>query len=351
MLKMRIVRAPLSEEENRVILDEYNRLTSGNIPLGEFVHWLADGPEGPAWHAILETEGGRIVGHICAFPLRAGHAASCLIPAKVEYGVVHEDFRREKICGHETVGRPPFIILLDQLFRHCHEQGWGPLFASTNAKNQVFTRKVGLRPIEFPVTECLLVLRPLNAAGCTPNLRTWQRTALYAVGLAHSAIWPLAARILFSANGIKEVPTWQGNGISKDRLFSFFEDVESQRWRYPGGQYVRFEMRQHPGEYLIAKRGSDSGYLRICQWRLDSAGSFLPLFAALVREARKGKAVGVRWAVYDGDPAAKSLVKQMKRAGFLCARRNRIVMIHKKDEKYLDPALWRINDSLFSFDP
>jgi hypothetical protein len=348
---MRIVRAPLQDEENRAILEEYNRLTSAHIPLHEFVHWVTKSPGGAAWHAVLETEDGRIVGHTSVFPVCTANREAGLIPAKSEYSFLHEDFRKEKISGYETVGRPAFIILLDRLFQHCQEQGWGPIFASTNEKNQVFTRKVGLRPIEFPLTECLLVLRPGNAAKSTPNLTNWQRTALFAAGLAHGTIWPLAASALSSANGIRQVPVWRESLASEQRLFSFFEDLESLRWRYLDGQYVRFEIQKHPGDYVIAKRGSCTGYLRVCQSRLSSQKSFLTLFGALVREARKEKALGVRWAVYDGDPAADRLVKQMKRLGFLCARRDRIVMIHKKDEKYLDPALWRINDSLFSFDP
>jgi hypothetical protein len=319
--------------------------------LGLFVHWLTASPDGAAWHALLETEKEKIVGHTSVFPVRTADRSSGLVPARSEYSFLHEDFRKEKIIGHETAGRPAFIILLNQLFQHCQQQGWGPIFASTNEKNQVFTRKVGLRPIEFPLTECLLVLRPANAAKVTPNLSKWQRTALYTAGLAHGTIWPLAAGALSSANGVKQVPVWRESAASEQPLFSFFEDLDSLRWRYLDGQYVRFEFQHSPGDYLIAKRGSESGYLRVCQWQLSSKQSLLSLFGVLVREARKDHALGVRWAVYDGDPAAQYLVKQMRRAGFLCARRNRIVMIHKKDEKFLDPALWKINDSLFSFDP
>ena len=351
MLRMRIERGPLREEENRAVLTEYNRLTGGHIPLREFVHWVSNSPEGPAWHALLETDAGRIVGHTSVFPVRTANRESRLVPAKSEYSFLHEEFRKEKITGYETAGRPAFIILLDRLFQHCQEQGWGPIFASTNEKNQVFTRKVGLRPIEFPLTECLLVLRPSTAAKSTPNLTKWQRAAIFTAGLAHGVVWPLAATALSAVNGIREVSVWRENAAPDQRLFAFFEDLESLRWRYLEGQYVRFAMERHPDDYLIAKRGASGSYLRVCQWRLSSAGSFLPLFAALVREAKKDGAMGVRWAVYDGDAVAHRLVKQMKAVGFLCARRKRIVMIHKKHEQYLDPSLWRINDALFSFDP
>ena len=123
MLNMRIVRAPLSDEENSVVLSEYNRLTQGRIPPDEFLRWVSNSPEGPAWHAILQTDEGRIVGHTSVFPLRAGGAASRLVPGKSEYSFLHEDFRREKIRGYETAGRPAFIVLLDKLFQHCQEHG------------------------------------------------------------------------------------------------------------------------------------------------------------------------------------------------------------------------------------
>lgn len=351
MLRMRIVQAPLKSEENQAILQDYNRLTAGHIPLHEFVHWVTRSPEGAAWHALLETEDGRIVGHTSVFPLRTGTGELELIPAKSEYSFLHEDFRKEKIQGYETVSRPAFIILLDHLFKHCQEIGWGPIFASTNDKNQVFTRKVGLRPIEFPLRECLLVLKPVNAARVTPNLSNWQRAGLFTAGLGHTSIWPLAANLLATSNGIKKLPVQSLKARLEPKLFSFFEDEASLAWRYPESQYIRFGFTGSSDNFLIAKRGSASGYLRVLQWRLENVHSFLPLFGALVREARQQNALGVRWAVYDGNERSGELVRVMKKVGFLCAPRVRTVMIHKKEEKYLDPSLWNINDSLFSFDP
>jgi hypothetical protein len=351
MLKMRIERAPLKESENRAILDEYNRLTSGRIPMDEFVHWVKDNPAGAAWHAILETEEGRIAGHTSVFPLRTSFAAGTVIPAKSEYSFLHENFRKEKIQGYESVSKPAFIILLDQLFKHCQEQGWGPIFASTNEKNQVFTRKVGLRAVEFPVWECLLVLRPADASRLTPNLTKWQRLGLFSAGMAHSTIWSLAAPLLSFANGICEVPVGKNGFPAESTRLSFFEDTASLQWRYLAGQYVRLGNESAPGDYVIAKRGSATRFLRVCQWRMEATEWFFQLLPALVREARRDGALGVRWAVYDGEPGAAKLVRQMRRAGFLCARRPRMVMIHKKEEKYLEPSLWKMNDSLFSFDP
>src|SRR5215470_10753847 len=93
MLDLRLARSPLSESENRQILAEYNRLTKARIPLNEFKHWVQKSPAGPAWHAILETPGGRIVGHTSLIPLKASGAAPEMVPAKSEFSFVHENFR------------------------------------------------------------------------------------------------------------------------------------------------------------------------------------------------------------------------------------------------------------------
>jgi hypothetical protein len=346
---MRIARSPLKPHENQAILKDYNRLTGVSIPIEEFVHWVQQGPAGPAWHAILETDEGRIVGHTSVFPLRTAY--SDLIPSKSEYSFLHEDFRRAKIRGFENVPRPAFIILIDQLFQHCHAHGWGPIFASTNGRNQVFTRKVGLRPIEFPLWECLFVLRPSKAARHTPNLETRQRAALFAAGISHRLLWSVGSLALRGTNGIRSIPVGHTPIDPDTSRFAFFEDSASLQWRYLDGQYIRLARKEAPGDYVIAKRGSQDRYLRVCQWRLAPVDSHFSLIVALLREARAQNAMGLRWAVYDDGEISSKLVKQMRRAGFLCARRTRTVMIHKKDPAFLDPKLWNINDSLFSFDP
>ena len=102
---------------------------------------------------------------------------------------------------------------------------------------------------------------------------------------------------------------------------------------------------------MIAKRGSQDRFLRVCQWRLDRRRSLSAVLGVLVEEALRNRALGVRWAVYGGQAFSEGLVAGMRLRGFLCARRTRIVMIHKSDERCLDQTLWQMNDSLFSFDP
>jgi hypothetical protein len=351
MLNLRLARGPLKSEENDAILREYNRLTSSHIPMNEFMNWVQKSPAGPAWHAMLETGEGQIIGHTCLFPLRTHYDARRLIPAKSEYSFLHEDFRKQKIRGIENASRAAFVVLLDQLFQHCQREGWGPIFASTNEKNQAFTRRIGLQPAEFQAWECLFILRPVNAARYTPNLTPRQRMILFGGGISQRTMWSLAQVALPGANGVRQVPMGASPLEPERNRLSFFEDLDSLQWRYLEGQYIRFSFAATPGNYLIAKKGTEERYLRVCQWRLRSPTVLRSLIVALIRQAAKEDALGVRWAVYDNEPMSAEIVKHMRRMGFLCARRVRTVMVHKKDPEFLPPAVWNMNDSLFSFDP
>jgi hypothetical protein len=350
MLNLRIVRGPLAGAENESILREYNRLTGSRIPLDEFVNWVQRSPAGPAWHALLSTDEGRIVGHTSLFPFTT-RFDEALIPAKSEYSFQHEDFRKEQIRGHEKAARPPFIVLINMLFQHATSEGWGPIFASTNEKNQVFTRWVGLKPAEFQVWECLFVLRPIKASKHTPNLNSNQRAALTVAGISHRLLWNAAQPFVGSMNGVHSVPVYDDLTQTDGERISFFEDTASLQWRYLDGQYVRFSINKSPRSYLIAKKGSQDRYLRVCQWELEQGAPLKPLIVALLREARSENALGVRWALYENGATSFELRDQMRRLGFLCVQRKRIVMVHKKDPQFLLPQAWKINDSLFSFDP
>lgn len=351
MLNMRIVRGLLEEREYSAILAEYNRLTLANIPMNEFLRWVQGSPEGPAWHAILETDEGRIVGHTSVLPVRASFQDRWLMSGMSEYSFVHEDFRKLKIKGMEGVSRPTFIILLDHLFQHCIKQGYEPIFASTNEKNQIFTRKVGLRPAEFPLRECLLALRPVAAARHTPNLESKQRAALLAVGVAQTALCTALRPFFPKDPGIRVVPIGSET-LSLDRTrLSFYEEKESLQWRFLPEQYVLYVLDQAPGDYLILKRGRPDRYLRVCQYRLSSPKSVRPIVHTLLEQVRADHAIGIRWAVYDEGAGTEQLVAALRGMGFLCARRTRIVMVHKDFPAYLQPSAWSMSDTHFCFDP
>jgi hypothetical protein len=351
MLNIRLVRSPLPPEQYDAILADYNRLTGADIPWTEFLRWVRDGPEGPAWHALLETDEGRIIGHTSVLPLRAGLREVYMTAAMSEYSYVHEDFRKIKIRGYENVSRPTFIILLDTLFKHCQKEGWGPIFASTNEKNQIFTRKVGLRPAEFPLRECLLVLKPRNAARYTPNMSRKQALALYAVGLAQSSLWSVMRLLRGSERNIRELAIGSESLCPETDRLTFYEERESLRWRYLADQYVLLTIKDQPRDYIIAKRGKSDRYLRVCQYRLSSAGSIGALIRTLVARARADDAMGIRWAVYADGELSKLMIQKLRMQGFLCAQRTRIVMVHKDFPEFLHPSMWRMSDAHFCFDP
>ena len=351
MLNMRITRGPLTEREYEAVLFDYNRLTLANIPMKEFLRWVENSPGGPAWHALLETAEGRVVGHTSVLPIRAGFHEKNLLTGMSEYSFVHEDFRKMKIRGYEAVSRPAFIILLDTLFQHCMKQGVEPIFASTNEKNQIFTRKVGLRPAEFPLHECLLALRPVAAARHTPNLESKQRLALFGIGAAQAALWTVRGAFSPKNNCIHVVPIGSQELAADRARLSFYEEKESLEWRFIPEQYILYMFENAPQDYVIVKRGRKDRYLRVCQHRLSSAESVGPLIHALLKQARTERAIGIRWAVYATDSLAEGIVGKLRGMGFLCARRTRIVMVHKDFPSYLDPATWKMTDTHFCFDP
>lgn len=304
MLNLDITRGPLPAEQNQEILREYNRLTGSRIPMGEFLNWVQNSPAGAAWHALLATDEGRIVGHTSLFPFTTQYSDGALTPAKSEYSFLHEDFRKEKIRGYEKATRATFVVLLDELFQHGQRVGWGPIFASTNEKNQAFTRRIGLQPAEYKVWECLFVLRPLNASRHTPNLTAGQRAGLVAIGISQRAFWMAGQMAFGRVNGVHPVPVIDGIHKLEHERIAFFEDEASLRWRYIDDQYIRFSVKKSTQSYLIAKKGAEDRYLRVCQWHLEPKDPVKSIVVGLLREANEGNALGVRWAVYENDEAS-----------------------------------------------
>src|SRR5271154_3809705 len=138
MLNLRIVQGPLAPSEEEVILREFNRLTKSAIPMDDFRRWIRDSPSGPAWHALLESDQGGIVGHFSLIPLQARRREKTICAARTEYFFVHEKFRSEKVRGFENSVLPCGLLLLDRLYRTCREQGWNPSLASASDEIQPF---------------------------------------------------------------------------------------------------------------------------------------------------------------------------------------------------------------------
>ncbi|GAC1684533.1 MAG: hypothetical protein PVS2B2_23540 [Candidatus Acidiferrum sp.] len=351
MLNLRLARGPLVQSENEAILGEYNRLTSSQIPMQEFLRWIQSGPEGPAWHAILQSDEGEIVGHTSLIPLRGNWNGKRIVPAFSEYSYIREEFRTKKIRGFEELTRLKNVTLIDKLFRHCQSLGWGPLLISTSAAVHRLYRSVGCYPTNFPVWECLLVLRPWKAAVGTPNLSGSQRAVVFLGGVCQRMVWSPTAFFPSRSNGIRSVSTSDDALPNETNSLSFFVDQDSLRWRYLEGQYERLLLDVEGREYAIVKKGSTDRYLRVCQWRLNSGQPSLALITHLIQMAQKQRALGVRWSVYGDDAASKAFISRVRWYGFLCAQRVRTLLICTKDEELLAPENWNLTDAMFSFDP
>lgn len=348
LLSLRIVRGPLPLSENETILAEYNkRIEPPQIPIGEFLHWIQNSPDGPAWHGILESESRGIVGHQCFIPLRASYQGRRFVAAKSEYTFLLEDFRTTKICNFEGVGRPTHIIAAHQLALRCQEEGWGPLLISTipSLRRRGF---YGFVATDFPLWECLLVLRPFLAARGTPNLTPWHRGGLFVGGTVQKAAWRIASRFA-SQNGDSHFAHID-NSHSSERSgsLSFFEGSESLHWRYSDSDYERLALSSRNADYLIYKRGSQNQYMRVCQWLLNGELK-LSQVARLVRLAQRDGAMGIRWAVYGSDERARALVQRLRRSGFLCVPRARTIQVKSNEVEFLKPENWDLTDAMFSF--
>jgi hypothetical protein len=349
MLNLRIVRGPLQGAEEGSILREFNRLTNSAIAESEFRRWVRSSPDGPAWHAVLETDESRIAGHFCLIPLRARYRGKQICAARTEYFFVHEDFRREKVRGIENSFLPCGLLLLEHLYRHCSEQGWGPLIVSASEQIQPFHEIVGCRPADFGLTECLLILRPWDAARRTPNLTAKQRMGLLLVGLAQQVLWSIPGIIPLKSRGVKCASVASVCVHPRTDRTAFFEDMDSLCWRYPDAEYITIVSEDDPHQYVIAKHGSNERYLRVCQWHLEESGNPVPFIAALIDRARQEKALGIRWSLY-GDQQRSVILNAMRKLGFLRAPRNRRLLFYTSEDAFLNPEQWDIADSFFSFD-
>jgi hypothetical protein len=99
LANLRLVRGPLSARKNYTILAQYNELSLSRIAIGEFLHWIQNSPAGPAWHALVETDDGEIVGHTCLIPFHGRCDGKRIVAAKSEYGFIREEYRSARIRG------------------------------------------------------------------------------------------------------------------------------------------------------------------------------------------------------------------------------------------------------------
>jgi len=350
-MNLRVIRGPLEIGKSEVVLGHYNRLASANIPLADYLRWVQEGPDGPAWHVLLENDASEIVGHSSVFPLRCRLEGKQILAGKSEYSFILEEYRSAKIRGFENLPKLRNAIMVQQLFQRCQAEGIGPLLISTSSARQRTLGLVGCGAVTFRVTECLLVLRPWRAIKRTPNLRRWQRASLGIAGALQTGARLLAKGLSQASREIRSIAIGEGVSPGNDKRLRFFDDSVALKWRYPEEQHEQLAFEGKKGEYVIVKSGAPDRYLRVCQWRLGSDQPTGQLVARLIETAEKQRALGIRWAVYGDDEAARNLSRRIRKFGFLCARRARTLLIFSKEPELLSADRWDIADGLFSFDP
>jgi hypothetical protein len=274
-----------------------------------------------------------------------------ILAGKSEYSFILDEYRSAKIRGFERLAKPRNAIMVHQLFQRCQAEGLGPLLISTSSTRQRSLGLVGCSAVTFPVWECLLVLRPWSAAKSTPNLQRWQRAGLGITGVIQVATRLFANVLRPAPKGIRRARIGDGVFSAKDDRLRFFDDPLALQWRYPEEQYEQLTFDEKKGEYVIVKSGARDRYLRICQWRLGPERPTSQLVAKLIELAEKQEALGIRWAIYGGDEAARNLARRIRKFGFLCAKRMRTLLVFSKEQEFLLADKWDLNDGLFSFDP
>jgi hypothetical protein len=354
MLNLEVIRGPLpSDQDYQTILAEYTRLTQSCVTERLMHRWCKDSPAGPALHALLRTDEGKIVGHMCIFPFPMEVAGKMVTAGKTEYLFVHEDFRLETVRGLEACRLPPGLLMLRELYRHVREQlRWDPILTSTPAEVDGVFKAVGCRTAMFPFFECLLVRRPWNACRFTPGLGRVKRLALLFVGLSQACLWAVV-RLLLSPLGrnLEPFPVDAGcPSATEPEKAHFSWDPGYLSWRYPAEGFQRFGFANRPDESIIAQKGSPHTYVRICQSNVGTEDfPVLSLIVGLMGQARSCRALGVRWAIY-GNGRPPGVVNKLKRLGFACVRRQRKVMIYTRHEELSNPSCWSFDDSLVSFE-
>lgn len=349
MLSLSILKGPLDQTLNAAILQGFTELAHSKVSSENFRRWMQESPAGPALHAILTAEDGRLAGHCCLFPIPMMLQGTRITIAKAEYFFLRSEFRKEAVCGFEKSIKPASVLLLEALYRSGSQFGWDWYLVSAPAEVAPLHRMAGCRKVSISLTECLLTFRPWKAAVNTPNIGSSQRAALAVAGSVQRALWALPRK---SGRDVREisVDAPSSNNHHSATGISLTADPDFTRWRYGTSEFRRLQFRDSSESWLIAKKGSSVEYLRVCQSPPDIGEQDAKcLVKSLAEIALREKALGVRWALYADGPSHHQLVPVLRNMGFLCMRRERTIYVRRSAESAESPA-WHLQDSLFCFD-
>lgn len=322
------------------------------MAIQEFRRWTEQGPAGPAIHALLEGNDGRIVAHCCLLPLPLQGPEGSLTVAKEHYFFVSENYRSQLVADFESCTKPAVALLLEQLHERAAQLGWDPVLACVPPQLEPIHDILGCRAVDFRVRDCFFLLHVRRAWEVMHHLPLRTRLSLSAAGLASeayaayvSAFAPHHGLVRYSRIGDDGMPS---NGHSGRLAFS--EDPAFLRWRYPEASHSRLVVNDGSEGYAIVKKGSPFTCVRISQFRAPSPSSIPALVQKLIREARGCGALGVRWSIYGNGPEQDYLVAELRKRLFFCIRRTRRVLLSGPNSKTFSANSWSVADSLFTFD-
>jgi hypothetical protein len=353
MLNLEIVRGPLpNDHDYETITAEYNRLGKTQISERLMRRWCKESPSGPALHALLKTDQGKIVGHMCIFPFSMELAGKKVTAGKTEYLFVHQDFRRQAVRGMEASPLPVSFLMLRQLYCYATEQlEWDPILTSALPGADGVFQVIGCRPMMFPLVECIMIRRPWKACRLIPNLSLAKRLMVFFLGLPQSCIWAVVRLLLLPlGRNTKPLPMATSSFPTSNKA-QFSSDPDYLAWRYPAERFKRFGFANPPYASVIVQNGSPERFLRVCQTDLDGLDfPVVSLIVGLMDQARSCDTLGVRWAIYDyGNPPTRVVIK-LRQLGFACVRRQRKIMIYTRHPELADPSYWSFDDSLITYE-
>ena len=348
MLNLSLARGPLDEDTRQTVIREYNRLTGQSVKMKDFRHLTEESPAGPALHALLKAPDDRLVGHLCVYPYplywngeeRTGARAECLF--------VHEQFRTERIENLPQAGTLPALALVKTLCRYANEElAWDPILLAARPKVAIVHQLAGASPMALELRECLLVLRPWRAYRSVRNASWRQRAAMLVLGLFQAPLWTLISLLPWPAtrrlDPLRQPETVKPRRDLRGVSFSLCSDFLG--WRYVPEHHALFGFPTEAGS-MLAFTTPPRELLRVLDTNLDlDRLPAFPLLWSLVREARRRKSVGIRWAVYRNQGFPERFLRRLRRLGVVCAKRTRMVSIYSQDKDLASANWWQFSDA------
>jgi hypothetical protein len=348
MLEFSLVRAPLDEQTRQTVIREYNRLTGQNVTEEAFRRLTEEGPVGPAVHALLKAPDDRVVGHFCLYAYPLSWNGKERIGATGEFLFVHEESRHEEIRGLPCANAPPVLTLIRTLCRYANDElTWDPVLLAARPEVAALHRLAGASPMPLEAKECLLVLRPWRAYRLMRNVSRRQRAAMLVLGLIQAPLWKCISLLPWpTANRLRPLShpeVCQPREDSPTVRFPLGSDFLN--WRYSREHHRLFGLSTESGSMLAVKT-PPRDFLRVLDTNLDlDRVAVFPVLCALVREARRRKSLGVRWAVYRNGGFPERFLKKLHRLGLVCARRTRTVSIYTRCGDLASAERWQFSDA------